>query len=261
MFTFKNHPKEFIPGSEILKYINDTEKTMEIFENLGIDSLVMVPFDEVLQRMSPEDFVKDVIVERLGAKYVCVGYDYRFGFEGKGDVSLLDRLGKTYGFYVDVIDKVSVGGVTVSSSRIRKLIYEGDFEGVQKLLGRRYMIAGKVVHGKSIGRKLGFRTLNIMPRENLCIPSDGVYVTRTRVAMKSKVYDSITNIGTAPTFEGDAVSIETNVFDFNEDIYGDIVHIDFLKKIRSEIKFDTPEELSKQIAEDVRLAKDIHSEE
>ena len=123
------------------------------------------------------------------------------------------------------------------------------------------MIAGKVVHGKSIGRKLGFRTLNIMPRENLCIPSDGVYVTRTRVAMKSKVYDSITNIGTAPTFEGDAVSIETNVFDFNEDIYGDIVHIDFLKKIRSEIKFDTPEELSKQIAEDVRLAKDIHSEE
>lgn len=260
VFTFKNHPKKFIPGSEILQYINDTEKNMEIFENLGIDSLVMISFDEAVQHMSPEDFVKDIVVEKLGAKYVCIGYDYRFGFKGEGDVSLLKSLGKIHGFNVDVIDKVSIGGVTVSSSRIRTLIKIGDFSQVQRLLGRHYMIAGKVVHGESIGRKLGFRTLNILPRKDLCIPSDGVYVTRTRIAMKSKVYDSITNIGTRPTFGGGTIAIETNVFDFNEDIYGDIVHIDFLKKIRDEVKFSTLEELSRQIAEDVRFAKQVHSE-
>lgn len=225
-----------------------------LFEKLGIDVLVKIPFTVDFSAMPPEDFVKDVLCGLLGAKEIFVGYNYRFGRGREGNVETLKKLGEKFGFTVREVEQVSLGGEVISSSKIRHLLKDGEVEHASRLLGRTYAITGIVVKGDGRGKGLGFPTANIVPKHTI-IPADGVYAARLFV--RDRLYDGIANIGMRPTFDKESLTIEVHVFDFSEDIYSEEVSLYFVKKIREEKKFKNADELILQIAADIRTAREI----
>jgi riboflavin kinase/FMN adenylyltransferase len=252
--TFRPHPLKILAPEKCPPLISIYEEKIKLFERLGIDVLVKIPFTVEFSAMTPEAFVKNVLCETLGAKEIFVGYNYRFGKGRKGDVQTLRRLGEQYGFTVREIEQVSLGGEVISSTKIRHLLREGDVEHAARLLGSTYAITGIVVKGDSRGKGLGFPTANIAPKHAI-IPSDGVYVVR--LSVRDRLYDGIANIGMRPTFHKKVLAIEVHVFDFNEDIYGEDISLYFVKKIREEKKFRNAEALVDQIRSDIETAKGI----
>jgi riboflavin kinase/FMN adenylyltransferase len=252
--TFRPHPLKILAPEKCPPLISIYEEKIRLFERLGIDVLVKIPFTLEFSAMTPEDFVKNVLCDTLGAKEIFVGYNYRFGKGRKGDVQTLRRLGEQYGFTVREVEQVSFGGEVISSTKIRNLLREGDVEHAARLLGRTYAITGIVVKGDSRGKGLGFPTANIAPKHAI-IPSDGVYAVRLFV--RDRLYDGIANIGMRPTFNKKVLAIEVHVFDFDEDIYGEDISLYFIRKIREEKKFRNAEALVDQIRTDIETAKDI----
>jgi len=233
---------------------------VELLEKTRLDYLYFEKFDETFSRMRPEDFVKDILVERLNMKLAVAGFNYRFGYRGMGDTELLRKLGRKYGFRVIVIEPVMLGDEVVSSTKIRNYILEGDMERVFAFLGRHYSVAGKVEKGRRVGNTIGFPTANIYPEDYLVLPCHGVYITRTLV--DGKMYHSITNVGNNPTFGGvDRISVETYIFDFEKDIYGKEIEVFFISKIREEMRFGSVEELIEQIHKDIEIAKKVLAED
>jgi len=204
--------------------------------------------------MNPELFVREILVKKLNAKYVVVGYDYRFGRKRKGDFELLKMLSLKYGFSAIKIDKVEIENTTVSSSNIRKLIKEGNIPLANKMLGREFEIEGLVKGGDNLGRLIGYPTANI-EYGNFIVPKYGVYITKT--VIDGIEYPSVTNVGVRPTIkEKDELRVETYILDFDKDIYNKIVSIKFLFYLRGELKFDTFEDLKRKIDEDVKIARE-----
>jgi len=234
---------------------SDTERLL-IFEENGIELLITYEFDETLKNMTSEEFVKNILVDGLHAKYVCAGDDFRFGRNRAGDADILIQLGKTYGFEVEIIERKSFDGDVISSSRVRNELDKGAVDKVAQLLGRYYSVTGEVIYGNQIGRTIGFPTVNQKVQDDKSMPANGVYATR--VVHKDKIYSSITNVGVKPTIEGEnKLGVETYIFDFDEQIYGEVITVEFVKFIRSEQKFNGLEELQKQIDEDKEKAKAI----
>jgi riboflavin kinase/FMN adenylyltransferase len=252
--TFRPHPLKILAPQKCPPLISIYEEKIRLFEKLGIDVLVKIPFTVEFSAMTPEDFVKNVLCDTLGAKEIFVGYNYRFGKGRKGDVQTLRGLGEQYGFTVREVEQISLGGEVISSTKIRDLLREGDVEHAARLLGRTYAITGIVVKGDSRGKGLGFPTANIAPKHAI-IPSDGVYAVR--LSVRDRLYEGIANIGMRPTFNKQVLAIEVHVFDFDEDIYGEDISLYFIRKIREERKFRDAGALVDQIRSDIETARDI----
>lgn len=252
--TFRPHPLKILAPDKCPPLISIYEEKIALFEKLGLDVLVKIPFTVDFASMSPEDFTRKVLCELLGAKEIFVGYNYRFGKGRTGNVGTLKKLGKQCGFVVREVEQVSFDGEVISSTKIRKLLAEGSVEQAARLLGRDYAITGVVVKGDGRGKGLGFPTANIAPKHAI-IPANGVYAVRFFV--REKFYDGIANIGLRPTFDENRLTIEVHVLDFNEDIYGEEISLYFVGRIREERKFKGPDDLVRQIASDIGTARNM----
>ena len=255
IYTFTKHPENILRKKLFTPLLTTVGKRVQILGETALDTVYFDEFDEEYSRMNPESFVREVLLDKLGARLVVAGFNYRFGYMGQGDVGLLKTMGKRYNFRVIVIPPVKVDDEIVSSSTIREYVNKGEMENVFRLLGRHYSITGEVMDGKRMGRRIGFPTANLHPEEYLILPREGIYITKT--FYNGEFYSSLTNIGRNPTFEELAkVSVETHILDFDKDIYRSSIEVFFLSLLRDELKFENAQELSKQILQDVSAANE-----
>ena len=236
------------------KMIYTKEEQRKLCESLGIDVLVEYPLDASLREMTAEQFISEILCNRLQAKVIVAGEDFRFGKDRTGDVVLLRNMEAKYGYRSVIIPKVQEDDVRISSTGIRNLLEEGKVKEANELLGRPYAVFGEVLHGKKLGRTLGFPTMNLVPSTEKLLPAYGVYVTEIKV--DGLWFDGITNIGLRPTVDSDErVSVETHLFSYEGDLYGKQVEVRFLEFLRPEQKFADIEQLKSAMREDVKNAK------
>lgn len=256
VYTFTKHPENILRKKLFTPLITTETKKMELLEETSLKYLYFDEFDEDFSRLSPEAFVKEVLVDRLKMKLAVAGFDYKFGYNGQGDVELLKELGKKYFFKTIVIPPIKINNETVSSTKIRQQISKGDMDQVFKLLGRHYSITAQVISGRRIGNTIGFPTANINPENYLILPQKGVYITKTQ--LDDKLYCSMTNIGFNPTFDlQETMTVETHIIDFEGDIYGKKIEVFFLEKLRDEVKFNSVNELVEQIKIDMQNVREF----
>lgn len=257
-YTFDPHPVKILAPAECPPLIQTETQKLAAIEGLGVAICVVEPFTEELARLAPDDFFQTVIVQRLHAEAVVVGYDFTFGVHRKGTVEGLRSLGQRHGIKTIVLEAEFLGERLVSSTNIRLLLGHGEVREAGALLGRPYSIEGEVVQGKGMGSLLEARTANLKS-VNEHILKDGVYLTRAAVHKeKSETYPSITSIGTRPTFRDNATTIETHLITTNLDIMGEWMRIEFLEYIRDQIAFDSVDALKKQIRHDIETARAMH---
>lgn len=257
IFTFDIPPKQRINKQEQSQVLTSNEEKVQLFEAHGIDYLVECPFTSEVMHMEPEVFI-EMIVKKLRVKSLVVGTDFHFGHNRRGDYRLLQELASYYGYEVEVAEKLQEDGRDISSSFIREEILAGHIEKANRLLGYQYFVQGKVIHGNEIGRTLNAPTANIVPKEEKVLPPFGVYVTRTTIGKRG--VGGITNVGCKPTIEGEnPIGIETHLFDFNEQIYGMQIKVEFLTAVRPEKKFDSLEKLKQQMQEDIAYGKKYYA--
>lgn len=257
--SFFPHPRKVFARNAI-KLINTIEQKTEVFSQMDIDYLYILKFQSELYELSGRDFIEKILFPKLKPKKINIGYDFRFGKGGDGDYHLLTQLGDKLGFYVEELSPVMLDGEIVSSSAIRKYIINGDVKKAARLLGKRYFMEGKIVKGEGRGKTIGIPTTNLASINEL-VPLCGVYATF--LEHDNNFYPSITNIGYKPTFnnEADEKTIETYIFYFDGNLYGENIKLHFADRIRSEKKFNSVEELIKQISQDIEEAKRIINNE
>jgi riboflavin kinase/FMN adenylyltransferase len=249
VLTFDPHPLEVLHPAATPKLIMPFAVKRDVIEGLGVEELVVIPFDEEFAHRSAEDFVEHVLLEKLDAKQVSVGENFRFGAKAKGDPAMLEARSE---FETRVVPLVEVDGETVSSTRIRALVAAGEMEAARRCLGAPFMVEGEVVTGDQRGRELGFPTANIVPDDRLAIPGHGVY------AAFADGVPAAVNVGVRPTFEsGRGVLIETYLIDREEDLYGKILRVAFVERLRGERNYPRVEELIEQMHRDVEDAKRV----
>jgi riboflavin kinase/FMN adenylyltransferase len=250
LLTFYPHPRMVLqPDDNRLKLLETIEEKREHLEALGIDHLLIIPFTKEFSRMSAEDFVRDILVNGIGTKLMVVGYDHRFGKNREGSLPELKQLASVYDFKVEEISAEDIDEVTISSTKIRNALLEGDLKTANAFLGYSYRIQGTVVHGNKRGRGLGFPTANIqMGNPYKLIPSDGVYAVEAIV--RGTRYKGMANIGSQPTFETSNHAFEVNIFDFSQEVYGEAIEIVFHHRLRDEMRFDSIEALQSQLEKD-----------
>ena len=256
VYLFCNQPRNVLDGVDSPQ-INALEKRLEILDNLGVKTVVAQWFTPEYLHISPEQFVKKYLVERLGAKYIAAGFNYRFGYGGRGDISLLDKLCKPFGIQVCSIPCVKKGGITVSSTRIRELISYGNIEEANACLDRKFSIEGTVIKGNQVGRTIGFPTANMVMPSELIIPKLGVYITE--VIIDEKRYTGITNVGTRPTVLSDEPFIESHILDFSGDLYEKKMEVRFCHYLRDIVEFENLEKLKTQLEIDKKSAREYFS--
>ncbi len=254
LITFREHPRALTLGKSP-PLLTMPEQRLEVAEELGIEAALLLSFTEELCRLSPEDYVQQVLLDCMGACSLSVGFNHRFGRNRVGTPELLIEIGKSKGFTVHVSPEVLIDGDPVSSSRIREALAARNVELAYRLLGRAYSVKGQVVKGDMRGRSIGFPTANLGTPEELILPSPGVYSGNCRLE-NGKVYDCVINIGFRPTFgHSEKASTEIHIFDFSDDLYEQKISLNFLHFIRQEQKFSNVEELKKQILADCEIAK------
>ena len=251
IITFKPHPVLFVNPQKNLKLIvSDYHDKIKMLSKFNPDAIFLQYFTDIIKNAQPIDFVK-TLKNKLNMKYLIVGDDYNFGKNRSGNVSFLKSVSKEYDFKTIVAPQIEENNNRITSSLIRKLLIKGDIETANKYLFYNFFLKGFVTTGFMRGRKLGFPTINLKPYSpNQLYPSDGVYITLTKIEGDNKIYNSVTNIGNNPTFNDTETKIETHILNFNENIYFKKVKIFFIKKLRNEIKFKNKEELMKQIEHD-----------
>lgn len=256
VFTFSNHPRDLLPNAKPVKNILYSHEKEEILAGIGVDYLFDVPFTKEIMGMDPESYVSELLVGKCNAKVLACGTDHRFGYMAQGNPDLLRKLGEKLGFEALIIEKLEIEGNEVSSSLIRTLIASGRVDRCKTYMGRNYEIAGDVVVGNRLGRKLGFPTSNLLIDPEMVTPPNGVYATICN--WNGKAYKSVTNVGVKPTVGDNVKNVETHIFDFDKELYGKRIVVEFLMKMRDEVKFDSVEELSEQIVRDCREARAFH---
>ncbi|MBN1881352.1 MAG: bifunctional riboflavin kinase/FAD synthetase [Deltaproteobacteria bacterium] len=254
ILTFHPHPRKIFTGEEPL-LITDFDEKMHLIEQQGISAVFVVGEDRTFYRMSPREFSRRVLRESLSVVHVFVGYDFSFGKNRIGDIDDLNVQGKKLGFAVEKVEEVTLDGMPVSSTEIRRLIGDGAVDRAAQLLGREYTMRGEVIHGMDRGRSLlGFPTANVDFTTRL-VPADGVYAVR--VIRDGMEYPAVANLGNNPTFSDVGLSLEVFILDFVEDLYGEVIEVSFVRRIRGERAFSGPEELIARIVMDVREAREI----
>lgn len=258
VFTFRNHPKNVLSGKPVIKNILYLEDKAAIIKSLGVDYLFSLEFDEEIQHMSAEDFIQKLLLDAFKMREAYCGFNYHFGYQAEGNPEILMKAGLREGFGIHVLEPFRIDGNLVSSTFIRNLIEEGKVGECMKYMGRNYSVGGEVVVGNRIGRTIGFPTSNILIDETMVTPAHGVYVTYC--CYNGVKYHGVTNVGIKPTIGDNKKNIETHIFHFNKDLYGKEIRIEFLEKIRSEIKFNNVDELAEQIRKDCLEAKLYHQQ-
>jgi len=255
VMTFEPHPmKIMMPGNGPL-LITPIRQKLRLIEDTGVDVIFCIPFTKEFAAISARDFVKDILVDKIGVKEIVVGYDYTFGHGRTGNIELLKEMGSHFGFTVYVMDPVRINDTLISSTSIRELIRDGNLKEAKKLLGRDYQVSGTVVKGKNRGdRLLGFSTANLKLIDELT-PAVGVYAVRVHI--DGQTCYGLTNIGYNPTFGEGVFSVETHVLDFSMDLLGKTIKVDFLEWLRDEKTFKSPKELADQICKDIVQAREL----
>lgn len=253
ILTFFPHPRMVLQKDSNIKLINTIDERHAILDDLGLDYLLIKKFTQEFSRLSAEDFVKQILVDRLNAKKVIIGYDHRFGRNRNADINDLKDFGVKYDFEVEEISAQDINDVAVSSTKIRNAIVEGNISKANLYLGYNFMLTGMVTKGKGLGRQLNFPTANIEIKEDYkIIPKQGSYIVSSRI--KDAVVYGMMNIGMNPTVNGSIQTIEVHFFDFEEDLYNEDIQIDLLKRIRDEEKFESIEALKLQLNKDKETA-------
>lgn len=254
VFTFEPSPEEFFVGHTVKQLFTKAEKR-KAFEKMGIDILIEFPLTEKTVATPPEDFVRHILIEDLKADYIAAGTDVSFGDKGRGDQYLLKNMSKELGFELCLIDKVMLDGEEVSSTRVRNEVVDGEMPMVRRLLGSDYSISGIVEHGRHLGHTIGIPTVNILPPDNKLLPPFGVY--KSTVIIGEKSYNGMTNIGRKPTVSSDnVVSVETYIYDFDADLYGQFIEVVLHEFTRPEMKFDSVDALKAQMEKDIFTIKE-----
>lgn len=248
ILIFENHTKSFVYGNGP-GLINNNKQKNEFLEKLGVEVLYTMKFDRDIMQLSPEEFAKDILIEKLNCKFVTVGSDYRFGYRAEGDANRLQRISKELDFSVEILEPLKINGKIVSSTLVREFILDGNIKEANKLLARPFAIIGEVIHGKGIGKKMGVPTANLLLKNKYIIPKKGIYRTKTKI--NEKIYLSATNIGINPTFKEDVLKIENHIIGLDEEIYGKELELYFFEYIRPEMKFDSVEMLIEQMHRDI----------
>lgn len=265
VFTFVPSPAAFF-SKEPIQELSTLEEKCRIFENAGVDYLIEYPFHQEIADMQPESYIKEVLAGMMHAKCVVAGEDVSYGKCGAGDYQLLQKMAADYGYEVILIDKVLYDGKEVSSTYVREEVGRGNMELAAELLGMPYSVRGEVIHGKKFGRTIGMPTVNLLPPQNKLLPPKGVYYSYVYLHSKNGAmpYDrrriaAITNIGTKPTVDQRSVmGVETYLYDFSGDVYGDAMEVYLLKYKRPEMRFDGVDALKAQMAADIAEGRKYH---
>ena len=241
--TFHPHPRLVInPQDTSLKLLNTIEEKITLLTTYHVNNIVVVPFSRHFSDLSPEPYITDFLVKKFQPACIVIGYDHKFGKDRAGDIGLLHRLGISYHYAVEEISKESVDDMAISSTKIREALQEGNIATATELLGHSYTVSGLVVKGFQNGRKLGYPTANIQTKDpNKLVPKTGIYAVK--VTYQQQVFKGMLSIGYNPTFEGKEQTIEVNILDFDKDIYGEDISLEFIAYIRDEKKFDSLEAL------------------
>lgn len=261
ILTFFPHPRMIIdPENQDLKMINTMNEKAKILENLGVDHLIITPFTRDFSNLLPQDYIKNILVDTIGTKHIIIGYDHRYGKDRSGNLTDLKNAGSHYHFTVEEIAEQDIHDVAVSSTKIRQSLLDGDVSLAADYLGYSFSIFGRVIKGDKIGRTIGFPTANIFVEETYkLIPGDGIYAVTVEMssefrdkdlANQFQTYKGMAYIGQRPTINGMTRNIEVNIFDFNEEIYGQDIKMNFLKFLRHDVKFTGLEALKIQLQKD-----------
>lgn len=249
VLTFFPHPRMVLQGNSDIQLLNTIQEKAELLESIGLQNLIIHPFDQSFSQLGAEEFVKTILVDRFNIKKIIIGHDHRFGKNRSADINDLIAYGKIYDFEVEQISAEEVDEVSISSTKIRKALLSGDIQLANEYLGYNYFITGTVVKGRQLGRTIGFPTANLKIEEDYkLIPLNGVYIVKSY--WNGKEVFGMMNIGTNPTVDGKERTIETNFLDFEEDLYDKEMRIYFLQRIRSEEKFDSIDTLKAEIEND-----------
>lgn len=257
VLTFDKHPSTILNKDNNVKLINDNDTKAKIIETLGVDYLFFINFNKEFADIKPEEFIR-LIVSNLKVKSICCGYNYSFGKGGIGNTILLNHYKGKYNYDLNVIEKTTYKGLNISSSIIREKIVEGKISEANLLLGYNYFYTGIVTKGKELGNKLGFPTANLTIPDSLCL-KNGVYISLTEI--NGKVYQSISNVGYAPTIEGVHLNrtIETHLIGYNGDLYGKEIRVNLIEFLRGEMKFNSVQELKNKVLNDINKANEFFS--
>lgn len=254
VFTFDTSAASFFGGEE--KELTTREEKRDAFSRLGIDVLIEFPLNRETAATEPEEFVSHYLAAQMQTSYLCAGPDISFGKGGAGDYALLADYAKTYGYRVELIDKVRVDGEEVSSTRVRQAVRAGEMEKAAAMMGAPYRVSGKVAHGRQLGRKLGMPTANLIPDERKLLPPNGVYYSRARLG--EKIYRGISNVGYKPTVSEEKIlGVETYLYDFTGEVYDRDMDVELLAFRREERAFENVEALRRQIEADVEAGRNF----
>jgi riboflavin kinase/FMN adenylyltransferase len=252
ILTFFPHPRMILHPEDVnIKLISTMTEKAARLEEAGIDHLIITPFTRDFSNLSPQEYIKDFLVDRIGTRQIVIGYDHRFGKDRSGGLQHLQQYSSEYGFAVEEIPEQDIHDVAVSSTKIRQAILSGDIETANDFLGYPFCLTGKVIRGDQIGRKLGFPTANLFIEETYkLIPADGIYAVGLTLLNSGQQLKGMAYIGHRPTVNGMTRNIEVNIFDFTGDIYGEKIRLNFLKYIREDQKFSSLEQLTDQLKQD-----------
>ena len=256
VLTFFPHPRMVLQKDSDIKLLNTLEEKQQILKNMGLDCLVVHPFTSSFSRLSATEFVRDMLVNQLGIKKIIIGYDHRFGRNRNANINDLIAFGATFDFEVEEIPAQLINDVSVSSTKIRKALEEGDIKTANTYLGYSYLLTGIVKKGRGLGKQLDFPTANLHIEEPYkLIPKNGVYVVRAY--LNDEIVHGMMNIGLNPTVDGKTRSKEIHFFDFNEDLYDQKIQVELLERIRDEVKFDSVEALRDQLLKDKKFSLEL----
>ena len=249
VLTFFPHPRMVLQEDTEMKQLNTLNEKIELLDNLGIENLVVHPFDKEFSRLTAEEFVKEVLVDVFKIKKIIIGHDHRFGRNRTANIDDLISFGETYGFEVEQISAEEINEVSISSTKIRNALLEGNIELATTYLGYNYSLSGIISKGKQLGRTIGYPTANIkIEEEYKLIPLNGVYIAQS--ILNGKTVFGMMNIGTRPTVDGTTQTIEINFFDFKQDLYGQEITVSLLHRMRAEQKFESLDALKSQLSKD-----------
>lgn len=257
LVTFEPHPKIVLAPYHVpVQLLTSKQEKIALLQQMPLDFLVIIPFTIELSRLSAMEFIRDYLIAKLSMAHLMIGYDHRIGRNREGDYREIYHLSEVLGFSLEQLQPQEIDGIRISSTKIRKMLTEGHPDQAEKYLGRPYSLMGRVIEGDKRGKQLGFPTANIQPEDpHKLLPRYGVYLVKVHIG--KNIYYGLSNIGIKPTFGKKDPSVEVHLFDFNENIYGDWITIEFIKFMREEKTFASIEELQLQVSKDVQEAKNI----
>ena len=255
ILTFWPHPRKVFNPNDELHLLNTLDEKIALLEKAGIEVVFLQEFDENFRNLTGEEFIEQILVEKLNVKHVIIGYDHVFGKNKSGNFDLLQQLSEKLGYDVAQLKAVKEGDFNISSTKIRNCLGNGNIIGANKMLGYHYSVSGKVVDGKKLGRTIGYPTANLEINELKLLPKKGAYIVE--VSVKNKFYKGMLSIGTNPTVNGEKLTVEVYILDFNKDIYGEEITVKFRDFLHEEIKFESLEKLIERLDEDKRLTEEF----